>query len=192
MWRRPAVTILAIDPDDDTRWLEVCGTVVGETAEGADAHIDALACGDHGVDEAGFRRVNRATLRYHGRIRRRWPCRRRKMKHPCARTGRHGHAKDQTSRRAAVDGHRPRLARLVPSRVARDSRRVRDGACRSAAGRWRTAGGALTMSPHMRPELTASSVRSCVAPASSSSSGPASGLKSRVVWNQSLHFTQTG
>ena len=29
--RRRAVTILAIDPDDDSRWLEVRGTVVSET-----------------------------------------------------------------------------------------------------------------------------------------------------------------
>jgi PPOX class probable F420-dependent enzyme len=43
MSRRPAVTILAIDPDDDTRWLEVRGTVVGQTEEGANEHIDALA-----------------------------------------------------------------------------------------------------------------------------------------------------
>jgi PPOX class probable F420-dependent enzyme len=43
MSRRRAVTILAIDPDDDTRWLEVRGVVVGETEEGANEHIDELA-----------------------------------------------------------------------------------------------------------------------------------------------------
>lgn len=37
------MTILAIDPNDDTRWLEVRGTVVGETEEGANEHIDELA-----------------------------------------------------------------------------------------------------------------------------------------------------
>ncbi len=43
MSRRPTVTILAVDPADDTRWLEVRGTVVGETEEGANEHIDELA-----------------------------------------------------------------------------------------------------------------------------------------------------
>lgn len=41
--RRRRVTILAIDPDDDSRWLEIRGMVVGETEDGADAHIDELA-----------------------------------------------------------------------------------------------------------------------------------------------------
>jgi hypothetical protein len=54
MSRRPAVTILAVDPDDDTRWLEVRGTVVGETEEGANEHIDALARLYLGVDKYPF------------------------------------------------------------------------------------------------------------------------------------------
>jgi PPOX class probable F420-dependent enzyme len=54
MSRRPAVTILAIDPDDDSRWLEVRGTVVGETEEGANAHIDELARLYLGVDKYPF------------------------------------------------------------------------------------------------------------------------------------------
>jgi PPOX class probable F420-dependent enzyme len=41
--RRRVATILAVDPDDDTRWLEVRGAVVGETEQGADRHIDELA-----------------------------------------------------------------------------------------------------------------------------------------------------
>jgi hypothetical protein len=41
--RRRAVTILAIDPDDDSRWLEVRGTVVSETEGGANEDIDELA-----------------------------------------------------------------------------------------------------------------------------------------------------
>ena len=56
MSRRPAVTILAIDPDDDSRWLEVRGTVVGETEEGADEHIDELARLYLGVDKYPFHR----------------------------------------------------------------------------------------------------------------------------------------
>ena len=35
MSRRPSVTILAIDPDNALRWLEVRGTVAGITEEGA-------------------------------------------------------------------------------------------------------------------------------------------------------------
>ena len=51
MSRRPAVTILAIDPDDTSRWLEVRGAVVGETEEGANEHIDELARLYLGVDK---------------------------------------------------------------------------------------------------------------------------------------------
>ena len=54
MSRRRAVTILAIDPDDDTRWLEVRGVVVGETEEGANEHIDELARLYLGVDKYPF------------------------------------------------------------------------------------------------------------------------------------------
>jgi PPOX class probable F420-dependent enzyme len=54
MSRRPAVTILAIDPDNDSRWLEVRGTVVGETEEGANEHIDELARLYLGVDKYPF------------------------------------------------------------------------------------------------------------------------------------------
>ena len=53
---RRAVTILAIDPDDDTRWLEVRGTVVGESEEGANEHIDELARLYLGVDKYPFHR----------------------------------------------------------------------------------------------------------------------------------------
>jgi hypothetical protein len=82
--RRRAVTILAIDPDDDSRWLEVRGTVVSETGGAptgtsmswrgsiwrrqvpvpprrrrARALQDrAAARRDHGVVDAGFQRVN--------------------------------------------------------------------------------------------------------------------------------------
>jgi PPOX class probable F420-dependent enzyme len=54
MSRRPSVTILAIDPDDDSRWLEVRGPVVGETEEGANDHIDALARLYLGIDKYPF------------------------------------------------------------------------------------------------------------------------------------------
>src|SRR5258708_19703817 len=42
MSRRPSVTILAIDPDNALRWLEVHGTVAGITEEAAFDHIDKL------------------------------------------------------------------------------------------------------------------------------------------------------
>ena len=54
MSRRPAVTILAIDPNDVTRWLEVRGKVVVETEEGANEHIDELARLYLGVDKYPF------------------------------------------------------------------------------------------------------------------------------------------
>ena len=53
---RRSVTILAIDPDADTRWLEVRGTVVGETEEGASEHIDELARLYLRVDKYPFHR----------------------------------------------------------------------------------------------------------------------------------------
>lgn len=43
MERNPKVTILALDPDDPYRYLEVRGTVEAVTEEGAVDHIDQLA-----------------------------------------------------------------------------------------------------------------------------------------------------
>ncbi|HEX6387565.1 MAG TPA: PPOX class F420-dependent oxidoreductase [Anaerolineae bacterium] len=43
MNERPKVTILAVDPDDPYRWLEVRGTVEEMTEEGAVDHISNLA-----------------------------------------------------------------------------------------------------------------------------------------------------
>jgi PPOX class probable F420-dependent enzyme len=39
----PTITILAMDPENPYRWLEVRGTVAEITEEGADTHIDELA-----------------------------------------------------------------------------------------------------------------------------------------------------
>ena len=39
----PAITILAMDPENSYRWLEVRGTVDEITEENADQHIDDLA-----------------------------------------------------------------------------------------------------------------------------------------------------
>lgn len=49
--RRKRATILAVDPADDTRWIEVRGRVVDETEDGADAHIDQLAKAYLGLDK---------------------------------------------------------------------------------------------------------------------------------------------
>ena len=43
MAERPKVTLLAIDPEDPYRYLEVRGKVIEMTEEGALEHIDALA-----------------------------------------------------------------------------------------------------------------------------------------------------
>jgi PPOX class probable F420-dependent enzyme len=43
MRRDPNVTVLAMDPENPYRWLEVRGTVDKITEDGADAHIDDLA-----------------------------------------------------------------------------------------------------------------------------------------------------
>lgn len=49
--RRRRATILLVDPENDSRWLEVRGEVVGEAEQGADAHIDVLAKRYLGLDK---------------------------------------------------------------------------------------------------------------------------------------------
>ena len=49
--RRRRATILAVDPANDSRWVEIRGEVVAETEKGADEHIDALARRYLGVDK---------------------------------------------------------------------------------------------------------------------------------------------
>ena len=49
--RRRRATILAVDPANDSRWVEIRGEVVEETEQGADEHIDALARRYLGVDK---------------------------------------------------------------------------------------------------------------------------------------------
>lgn len=41
--KRRMATLLAVDPDDDNRWVEIRGTVVEESEQGAREHIDQLA-----------------------------------------------------------------------------------------------------------------------------------------------------
>ena len=43
MRRHPRVTLLCYDPREPLRYLEVCGTVVEMTEEGAGRHLDLLA-----------------------------------------------------------------------------------------------------------------------------------------------------
>jgi len=49
--RRRRVTILAVDPANDSRWVEIRGEVIEETEKGADEHIDALTRRYLGVDK---------------------------------------------------------------------------------------------------------------------------------------------
>lgn len=42
MQANPKVSLLVIDPKDDSRWMEVRGRVVEITREGAEAHADVL------------------------------------------------------------------------------------------------------------------------------------------------------
>jgi PPOX class probable F420-dependent enzyme len=42
MQARPRVTLLVIDPDDTSRWIEVRGRVREMTTQGAEAHADRL------------------------------------------------------------------------------------------------------------------------------------------------------
>ena len=51
MRERPQVTVLAVDPDNPYRWLEVRGEVVEMTEQGGVEHINALAKKYEGLDE---------------------------------------------------------------------------------------------------------------------------------------------
>lgn len=55
MLERPQVTVLAIDPANQYRYMEVRGTVARTSEEGADAHIDKLAHDYMGVDSYPMR-----------------------------------------------------------------------------------------------------------------------------------------
>jgi len=43
MTRRSKITVLAVDPDNDNRWLEVRGALAAYTEEGADEQIASPA-----------------------------------------------------------------------------------------------------------------------------------------------------
>ena len=48
--RRSVATLLAVDPDDANRWLEVRGRVAGWSTDGAGRHVDVLAQAYMGVE----------------------------------------------------------------------------------------------------------------------------------------------
>ena len=50
MAERPQVTVMALDPENSSRYVEVRGAVVRISEEGGDAHIDTLAKKYLGVD----------------------------------------------------------------------------------------------------------------------------------------------
>lgn len=58
MKERPKVTVLAVDPDDTFRWMEVRGTVVGESLEDGDEGIDKLSRDYVGTDYTDHRPEN--------------------------------------------------------------------------------------------------------------------------------------
>jgi PPOX class probable F420-dependent enzyme len=49
--RRRVATLLAVDPENDSRWVEIRGKVAEETEQGADEHIDTLAKRYLGLDK---------------------------------------------------------------------------------------------------------------------------------------------
>ncbi|MEJ8569368.1 PPOX class F420-dependent oxidoreductase [Elongatibacter sediminis] len=54
--RRRKATVLAVDPNNDNRWVEVRGAVVEETEAGAFEHIDELARLYLGLDDYPWNR----------------------------------------------------------------------------------------------------------------------------------------
>ena len=55
MAERPQVTIMALDPENSSRYMEVRGTVARISEEGGDAHIDTLAKKYLGVETYPWR-----------------------------------------------------------------------------------------------------------------------------------------
>jgi PPOX class probable F420-dependent enzyme len=62
--RDKRVALSLVDPDNPYRYLEVRGTVVERTHEGADANIDALAKKYLGKDKYPFRQPNEVRVLY--------------------------------------------------------------------------------------------------------------------------------
>ena len=62
--RDPRVALAIIDPDNPYRYLEIRGTVVEITEEGADQHIDKMAQKYLGKDKYPFRRPGEVRVLY--------------------------------------------------------------------------------------------------------------------------------
>jgi PPOX class probable F420-dependent enzyme len=58
MKERPRVTVLVMDPDDPQRWMEIRGTVSGESLEDGNAGIDKLSRDYVGTDYTDHRPEN--------------------------------------------------------------------------------------------------------------------------------------
>jgi PPOX class probable F420-dependent enzyme len=64
MRKRPKVALSMQDPENPYRYLEVRGSVVEVTEEGADAHIDKLAKKYLGVDKYPYRQEGEVRVIY--------------------------------------------------------------------------------------------------------------------------------
>lgn len=64
MRRDPRVSLAIVDPDNPYRYVEVRGTVVEVTKEGADQHIDKMAKKYLGQDKYPFRQPGEVRVLY--------------------------------------------------------------------------------------------------------------------------------
>ena len=64
MRRNPRVSLAISDPDNPYRYLEVRGTVVEITEDGADDHIDSMAKKYMGVDKYPYRQPGEVRVVY--------------------------------------------------------------------------------------------------------------------------------
>jgi PPOX class probable F420-dependent enzyme len=62
--RDPRVALAIVDPDNPYRYLEIRGTVVEITEEGADAHIDKMAKKYLGVDKYPYAKAGEVRVIY--------------------------------------------------------------------------------------------------------------------------------
>jgi PPOX class probable F420-dependent enzyme len=66
--REPRVAMSILDPENPYRYLEIRGTVVDITEQGADAHIDKLAKKYLGQDKYPFRQPGEVRVLYKIRV----------------------------------------------------------------------------------------------------------------------------
>ena len=58
------IAIAVLDPDNPYRYVQVRGTIISETENGADAHIDSLAKKYLGQDKYPFRQAGEVRVMY--------------------------------------------------------------------------------------------------------------------------------